>query len=117
VSHLRKYVSDLHQRIGYIEDFVRGGREVFMQDVKTQEAVIRSYEVIGEIVKRIPQEILDRYPDVVWKKVKAFRDFLIHNYDEIDLDFVWDAVEALPDLRAAVEAMQRDLDEESDDEG
>lgn len=53
----------------------------------TQFAVIRAYEVIGEIVKRLPQTFTDEYLDVNWRKLAGFRDFLAHNYDEIIIDF------------------------------
>ncbi|MBZ0279268.1 MAG: DUF86 domain-containing protein [Anaerolineae bacterium] len=116
MSDLKKYIADLLQRISYIQDFTQDGIDSFMQDIKTQEAVIRSYEVIGEIVKRIPESVLELYPNVAWKKVKAFRDFLIHNYDQIDLDFVWMAVEDLSNLKAAVESMQRNLEADKSSE-
>lgn len=111
---LGKYVADLLQRIGYIEEFTRAGKTAFMDDIRTQEAVIRSYEVIGEIVKRISEDVLGLYPNVKWKEIKGFRDYLIHNYDQVDLEYVWDAVEDLPILRAAVEAMQRNLKTEDE---
>ena len=111
MNEMQKYVADLLQRIGYIEDFTHEGWDDFAADVKTQEAVIRSYEVIGEIVKRIPENVLALYPHVVWKKIKGFRDFLIHNYDQVDLEYVWEAVLDLPNLKAAVEAMQRNIEQ------
>ena len=57
----------------------------------------------------MPTELLEPYPDVEWKQIAGFRDFLIHRYDEVDLDIVWGAVEKLPRLRAAVEAIQQQM--------
>ncbi|MBX3083553.1 MAG: DUF86 domain-containing protein [Anaerolineae bacterium] len=99
------YLKDLLTQIHDIEDFVADGRTEFFQDRKTQNAVIRSYEVIGEIVKCLPGEILADYTNIPWKQIVGFRDFLIHNYDKVDLNFVWNAVEQLSDLRAAVASM------------
>jgi len=72
-------------------------------------AVIRAYEVVGEIVKRLPQSLKDANPQINWKKLIGFRDFLAHNYEEVILQYVWNAVEDLPNLRAAVEAMLASL--------
>jgi uncharacterized protein with HEPN domain len=98
-----------------VEAFTSGGRAVFMQDRKTQYAVIRAYEVIGEIAKRLPDDLLDRQPGVAWGQIKAFRDFLAHNYDRVILANVWQAVEDLPHLRASVEALLAELETAGDD--
>jgi uncharacterized protein with HEPN domain len=88
-----------------VENFTTDGHEAFLVDRKTQKAVMRSYEVIGEIAKRLPADLLDTHPEVKWQKVKGFRDFLIHNYHIVTLKLVWEAVEDLPNLKAAVEEM------------
>jgi len=102
---LKPYLRDLLAELADIADFSAVGREVFWTDRRTQKAVIRSYEVIGEIVKRIPQAIRDENPQIDWRKLAAFRDFLAHNYDDVTLRNVWEAVEDLPNLKALVEAM------------
>ncbi|MBX3063721.1 MAG: DUF86 domain-containing protein [Anaerolineae bacterium] len=84
-----------------------------MNDVKTQYAVARAYEIIGEILKRIPNSMLDKYPSADWGQVKRFRDFLAHNYRIVLPIRLWDAVEDIPNLCAAVESMLRDLEKES----
>lgn len=57
-----------------------------MADRKTQVAVIRAYKVIGEIVKRLPKDLLDEQPSVDWRRLIRFRDFLAHNYDRLVLN-------------------------------
>jgi uncharacterized protein with HEPN domain len=64
-----------------------------------------AYARIGEIAKRIPASILAAQPQIPWADVKGFRDILLHRYGEINIERVWTAVEQLPTLRAAVEAM------------
>lgn len=97
-------------------EFTRDGREDFFADEKTQMAIIRAYEIIGEIAKRIPDDLLDQQPQAEWKQIKGFRDFLAHNYDEVIMKIVWGAVEKLPILRAAVESILKDLPTESDED-
>ena len=53
---------------------------------------IRNFEIIGEAVKKIPEEIRKKYADVEWKEAAGFRDVLIHDYFGIDLEAVWDTV-------------------------
>ncbi|MBZ0316214.1 MAG: DUF86 domain-containing protein [Anaerolineae bacterium] len=113
MTRLRQYLHDLLERIGQIEGFTSGGHDEFMSDIKTQEAVIRAFEVIGEIVKRLPQDLLDTHPEIPWRQVTGFRDFLIHNYDRIQLPFIWNTVEVdLAPLRAAVQDMWDKLEDD-----
>jgi uncharacterized protein with HEPN domain len=109
------YLRDLLQELADVAEFTRDGREAFMKSRQIQKAVIKSYENIGEIVKRIPSNIRDANPQVSWATLAGFRDFLIHNYDRIVLDNVWAAVEDLPVLKASVETILKDL-EANDDE-
>jgi uncharacterized protein with HEPN domain len=110
----RAYLRDLLDYLQRVQDFTAAGKEAFLTDEKTQFAVIRAYEVIGEIVKRLPLDFRDNYPQVDWKRLTGFRDFLAHNYEELILEFVWDAVEDVPNLRTAVEAMLLDLPNDED---
>ncbi|MBK9750160.1 MAG: DUF86 domain-containing protein [Anaerolineae bacterium] len=102
MKNVAGYLRDLLEQIGDIEAFTTAGRDAFFKDRKTQKAVIRSYEIIGEIVKRLPSDLLTPYLDVEWQRIKAFRDFLIHNYDRVAPALVWEAVEKLPILKSAV---------------
>lgn len=108
-------LDDLLLYVDYIERFTGEGQAAFEADTRTQLAVIRAYEVIGEIIKRLPQALLDRYPDVEWKALKGFRDFLIHQYDVVDLTIVWSAVQKLATLRTAVLEMRHSLEEDSEE--
>ena|SRR5258707_15002330 len=110
----REYLHDLNHYIERVADFTKDGRDEFMKDDKTQFAVIRAYEVIGEIAKRLPQELLTTQPHIAWQDIKEFRDFLAHNYERIRLDIVWGAVEKLPELEVAVESMLISLDAPKD---
>ena len=59
----------------YVKDLTL---EEFCNDRKTFSAVIREFEVIGEAVGKIPDELKQLRPDVEWQDIKDFRNLLIH---------------------------------------
>jgi uncharacterized protein with HEPN domain len=56
-----------------------------------QDALIRRLEIIGEATARLSETFKEAYPDIPWKQMKGMRNILIHTYDSVDLDFVWEA--------------------------
>ncbi len=86
------YCQDILQRLEQIRRFTVGGRAEFMHSDLTQEAVIRCFEVIGEIVKRLDPALTASYPKLAWGGYAGFRDVLIHQYDKILVEKVWQAV-------------------------
>lgn len=99
---------DILDRIGRIERYTADGREEFMASELHQDGVIRSFEVIGEVVKRLDSDLVARLPQVPWSDFAGFRDILIHQYHRVRLDLVWDFVKNdLPILKAAVESILR----------
>ncbi len=73
--------------------------EEFLEDTKTQDAVIRNIEIIGEATKNLSDELRDRHPDIPWKGLAGMRDRLIHQYFGVNLDIVWNvAREELPEI-------------------
>ncbi|MCC6800899.1 MAG: DUF86 domain-containing protein [Anaerolineae bacterium] len=103
------YLRDLLQELDDIATFTSEGKPGFFTDAKTRKAVTRSYEVIGEIAKRLPDNLRNANPQVDWRKLIGFRDFLAHHYEEVILEFIWDAVDDLPALRATITKMLDDL--------
>ena len=70
-----------------------------------QDALIRCLEVIGEATKRLDQPCRDRNPSLPWRGMAGMRDLLIHAYDRVDLEEVWEAYRQFPWLRAAIAAI------------
>ena len=79
--------------------------EQFLADVKTQDSVIRRLEMIGEAARRVSESTRTRISTVPWQRLVSMRNFLIHDYDNVDLSIVWDTVQTdLPSLISALEA-------------
>ena len=100
-----EYLQNFLQELDDVSAFTVEGKDAFMQDVKTQKAVILSYEVIGDIAERLPANLRDTTPHIDWRRWITLRDFLAHNYDLSASQSAWEAVEDVPTLRAAVEAL------------
>jgi len=86
--------------------------EEFCNDRKTYSAVIREFEVIGEAVGKIPEELKQKHSDVEWQDIKEFRSLLIHEYFGIDLEIVWKIIQ--DDLPTLMEAIREILFESGD---
>ena len=69
-------------------------------------ALVRLVEIVGEAACRVSAEGLRRVPGIPWTQVKGMRNRLIHGYDEVDFDILWDTIQMdLPPLIANLEAV------------
>jgi uncharacterized protein with HEPN domain len=99
----RLYLIHILECTDRIESYTRGGRDAFMASPMVQDAVIRNFEIIGEAVKQVSEQVREKRPDVPWRAIAGLRDILIHRYMGVDLTAVWDVVEQdLPALKQAV---------------
>jgi uncharacterized protein with HEPN domain len=94
----------------------------FIADPKTQYAVIRCFEVMGEAAKRVSESTKTSHPGIPWTEISRMRDLLIHAYARVDLEYIWETLQNdIPSLIAALEKIvppeQESLNPHSADEG
>jgi len=86
----------------------------FFQDYKTQDAVIRNIEIMGEDVKYLSDKTRRDYPDIPWKIIAGTRDKLIHDYFGVNIDIVWNiAREDVHNLLLKIKSVLKNMEEDS----
>lgn len=102
-----RHLADCLQRI---REYTTEGREQFIRDRKTQDAVIRNLEIVGQIVRDLgPETLAAQRPEIPWATIAGARNILAHQYLGVDLSLVWNIVER--DLDALEAAVARLIEE------
>jgi len=98
-----RHIPDAIERL---EDYAAAGKQAFLSEPMRKDVIARNLEVIGEAVARLPDDLRAKTPNFSWRDPVNMRNWLIHGYDVIDLDVVWDTVTTdLPQMRAIVQAL------------
>jgi len=107
----RDYLVDVMNAIRDIENFMKGmDFESFAKNREKVFAVIYCLEVIGEAVKKIPDEVREKYQAIPWRKIAGMRDRLIHGYFTVDFERVWESINRdLPPLKDAVTEILKEI--------
>ena len=84
------YLNDIQEAIHRILTYTAElTYQQFMGDIKTQDAVVRNLEIIGEATKKLSMHIRKSYSKVPWKDMMGMRDKMIHHYFGINYEIVW----------------------------
>jgi uncharacterized protein with HEPN domain len=103
------YLGDMTQAVADAQEFVTSmDFDGFLGDRRTQLAVVKCLEILGEAAKKIPAEMRARYPEFPWVEAAGMRDKLVHEYFGVDLRVVWRTIhEDFPPLASQLEAILR----------
>lgn len=96
IDHIEKYTADIT-------------KQEFLEDEKTQDAVIRRIEITGEAIKNITEDSKEENKESLWEGAAGMRDILIHQYFSVDMEVVWNTVQkTIPELKENIEDMKED---------
>lgn len=98
-------LNDIIEAINLINEFVENQNlDDFLKDIKCQKAVLYQFIIIGEAVKNLDQSLLDQH-NYPWHIPKSFRNFIAHDYHNIRIERVYNAINDLTTLREVVRLM------------
>ena len=97
---LEDIVDSIERITAYVDNM---SYDEFTADLKTQDAVVRNIEIIGEAAKQLPYTFTVAHSDIPWRALAGTRDRLIHDYSGVNYDIVWAVIVSdLPSLRARI---------------
>ena len=104
------YISHILEATRLIKEFVKGkSLQDFQNEPMRSSAVVRQLEVIGEAAKRLSIEMREDASNLPWRKIMGMRDFLIHDYIEVDIEMVWKAAtQDVPELSKELEKYKKE---------
>lgn len=102
----RLYLIHILECIERIEQYTIDGREFFLRDTRTQDAVLRNLQTLTESTQRLSDTIKARFSEVEWQSIAGFRNVLVHGYLGMNIRQIWDVVKRdLPTLKMAITKM------------
>ncbi len=85
----------------------------FIDDLKTQSAIIRQFGIIGEATSHISTDRKVNHPDISWKKLRDFRNTVVHEYFRVDTGEIWSTIEnELPILEEQIQRLIEELEKD-----
>lgn len=100
-------IQDMYQCLEKIERYTAGlDRQAFLSDDKTIDAVVRNLEIIGEAVRRLPDDFKSKHKKIPWYRIAGLRNRIVHDYFGLDLEIVWHIISSdLQDLKTSLEEL------------
>jgi uncharacterized protein with HEPN domain len=101
------YLIDIWQAAQKVSDLTQNvEKDDFLQDEMRYTTVIYQLIIVGEATKRLSDDFRAQNPDIPWKQMAGMRDVLIHSYNDVDLELVWEAAtQSIPDLISRIEPL------------
>lgn len=88
----RLYLEHIVEAVQRIRRYTTEGKAKFLVDQRTQDAVIRNLQVLGEAAKKVSPATVAEHPEIPWRSMTGMRDRVVHDYFGVSLEIVWDVV-------------------------
>jgi len=97
-------IDDILLAIARIEQYCKNlVFDIFSQDQKTIDAVVRNLEIIGEAANRLPDDFKEKYFEIEWHKIIGLRHRIVHDYFGIDIEIIWHILQKdLPEFKESL---------------
>ena len=108
---VRLILQDMLDAIAGIENFIASMTEQdYRNDAKTQAAVERYLEILGEAANKLPADFYTQNPDIHWHKIISLRNRIIHAYFDVNDSIVWNVItQFLPNLGKDLEKLLSEI--------
>lgn len=106
-------VLDILRSARAIRSYVEAvSRDEFLGNPQLQDSVIRRIEIMGEAPGRLSPAFREAHSEIPWVRIRGMRNRMIHGYDDIDMEIVWETVER--DIPRLVLQLERLVPPEAD---
>jgi len=92
MKNTKSMLQDMLEAIKTIQSYSLSTYDLFLQDEKTQDAVMYNLIILGEAANRIPVEFQESHPEIPWSSIVGTRNVVVHGYDQVKLQIVWDII-------------------------
>lgn len=108
----RLYLIHIIECVTRIQQYTTDGKDAFVRDGKTQDAVLRNPQTLAESTQRISASLKAAHPGVAWAKIAGLRNVLVHDYLGINLVQIWEILQhGLPELKEQATNILKELGE------
>ncbi len=105
----RMRLQDILDAIQTIESYTVSSYEEFLEDYKTQNAILYSLIIVGEAASRISEDYKEEHLEVPWSAMIGTRNIIVHGYDHVKLQIVWEIIQRdLSSLKSQIEEIIED---------
>jgi uncharacterized protein with HEPN domain len=89
-----QFLLDMLQSAELIMRYIdQHSKDEFIEDVQLQDSIIRRLLVIAEAARRVSEATKQTLPNVSWQEINGMRNRLVHDYDDVNLNIVWEVVQ------------------------
>jgi uncharacterized protein with HEPN domain len=105
------YLLNILDAINRINKYLKGvSFEAFLKNTEKQDAVVRNIEIIGEAANSLSKAFQGKHKEIPWRNIVDMRNKLIHDYDSVDYQIVWDVYSSkLPVFKKQLSSLIKSL--------
>jgi uncharacterized protein with HEPN domain len=93
MKDVKKLIADMLEAITSIESYSLPSYQAFIEDEKTQDAIMFNLIVMGEAANKVPEEFQEAHSEIPWSSIIGTRNVIVHGYDQVKLPIVWDIIQ------------------------